>query len=314
MSDSMNNDSLVSVIVPMYNCQHTVLRCVDSILKQTYVNIEIILVDDGSTDNTYDICRDAFIDNNRISMIQVQQNLGVSHARNVGMLKAKGEYISFCDADDIMMPAMIERLIKYQKELDVDIVCCNYVGSKQWVTHNEPSIMSNKREQVLSLEKYGGYVWNKIFSRKLVDDISFDEDLNLCEDMLFLVKCISKGCKLAYVSDRLYSYEVGGVTTGASDNHFINGEFGYQVALKRAAGILGNEWKEYFTHRIFVLAVIENDFHKKRKCLAKENELVLKRTLKETKGNFLKDRDFSLRKRLLFYLRYLLPYSKYIKP
>lgn len=312
MINSMDNDSLVSVIVPMYNCKHTVLRCVDSILKQTYVNIEIILVDDGSTDDTYAICRDAYIENDRISMIQVEQNLGVSHARNVGMLRAKGEYISFCDADDFMMPAMIERLIKYQKELDVDIVCCNYVGSKQWATNDEPSILSNKREQVLSLEKYGGYVWNKLFSRKIAYDISFDEDLNLCEDMLFLVRCISKGCKLAYVSDRLYSYEVGGVTTGASDNHFINGEFGYQVALKRAADILGNEWKEYFAHRVFMLAVIENDFDIRDKCLNQENRKSLKKIRTQTAKGFWFDKKIGVKKRILFSIRNMFPYSKKI--
>lgn len=108
----MKNFPDVSVIVPVYNAEKTIIRCVESICKQSYRNIEIILIDDGSSDKSYEICEKLSCQDSRIHVYR-QKNKGVSSARNNGINQAKGNYICFVDSDDWVDPDYVEILIKY---------------------------------------------------------------------------------------------------------------------------------------------------------------------------------------------------------
>ena len=118
-------NNLISIIVPIYNSENYIKKCLDSILAQTYSNLEVILIDDGSTDNSYNICKDYQKKDNRIVLLQ-QKNAGVSRARNHGLEVAKGEYIGFVDSDDYIEPEMYEILLNSIIESNSKIAICNY--------------------------------------------------------------------------------------------------------------------------------------------------------------------------------------------
>ena len=115
----------VSIIVPVYNSEKTILRCLDSILNQTYKNIEIIIVDDGSTDNSYNLIKSRLNNDHRIKLIK-KENTGVSDSRNNGLEITTGEYVTFIDSDDWIELNLIEKMVEVLEKENVDIVCCNY--------------------------------------------------------------------------------------------------------------------------------------------------------------------------------------------
>ena len=114
----------ISIIVPIYNAEEHLDKCVESILEQTEINLEIILVDDGSKDNSFEICKKYEKMDQRVKVIH-QENAGVSAARNHGIEIAEGEYIGFVDSDDWIEPVMYQRLLKEAKEKNADVVMCD---------------------------------------------------------------------------------------------------------------------------------------------------------------------------------------------
>ncbi|MBQ9782222.1 MAG: glycosyltransferase family 2 protein [Clostridia bacterium] len=118
-------NDLISVIVPVYNVQKYLPRCIESILNQSYKDIELILVDDGSPDNTGEICDYYAKKDSRVVVIH-KENGGVSSARNAGLNIAKGKFINFVDSDDYIPNDSLENLINLQKENDADLVCCTF--------------------------------------------------------------------------------------------------------------------------------------------------------------------------------------------
>lgn len=120
---------LLSIIVPVYNVKSYLKKCVESIINQTYTNLQIILVDDGSTDGSQDICDEFAQRDSRIVVIH-KENGGQSTARNVGMDRAKGVYIAFVDSDDWLEPNMYEALISQLEKHEADIVACSFYECK----------------------------------------------------------------------------------------------------------------------------------------------------------------------------------------
>ena len=116
----MKKNEIVSIIVPAYNAERTINRCIDSILKQSYGNLEIIIINDGSKDSTEEKCM-KYIKNKKIKYIRIK-NSGVSNARNIGIENSTGTYIMFVDSDDIILPYVVERAIKLALEHNADIV------------------------------------------------------------------------------------------------------------------------------------------------------------------------------------------------
>lgn len=175
----MKHLPLISVIVPVYNVEQWLERCIESICCQSYRNLQIILVDDGSTDNSGKICDKIALSDSRVLVIH-KKNGGLSDARNVGMSQATGEYISFVDSDDWLESLFYENLLSTIQKYDCDIVGCEYQKKKKQIS--ETIDVSNNSEQVFDRtsamsalidNKIQQVVWNKLYKRKIVKDIFF---------------------------------------------------------------------------------------------------------------------------------------------
>lgn len=183
---------LISVIIPVYNVEKYLEKCIDSVLKQTYSNLEIILVDDGSKDNSGKICDEYAEKDNRIKVIH-KENGGLSDARNTGIKNSTGDYLSFLDGDDCLKLDFYEYLADLMKNEKYDIAECKFlripvekIENVQEILMQENSLRQIKaieqtREQALE-ELYGFYlnpyvnkvvVWNKLYKRELFDNIEF---------------------------------------------------------------------------------------------------------------------------------------------
>lgn len=178
----MENLPLISVVVPVYNVEQWLERCVYSICSQSYQNLEIILVDDGSTDNSGNICDELSKIDNRIKVIH-KQNGGLSDARNAGLAETRGEYISFIDSDDWIEKEFIERLLNAIQQNSCDIAGCKYRKCSSEIHENisreiEKLMIFDKIEAMSELidnAKIEQVVWNKLYDRHIIQDIMFEK-------------------------------------------------------------------------------------------------------------------------------------------
>lgn len=206
-------DNLISVIVPIYNTEKYLCKCVDSIINQTYTNLEIILVNDGSSDNCGKICDEYAKKDNRIKVIH-KLNGGLSDARNVGIKKAKGKYISFVDSDDYINKNMIDVLFNLQlsNKSDISIISYKVVYDNNIVDENfkkisEPIIL-NKYQALLYLfydNKIGNYAWNKLYKKELFNNMEFPKGKKM-EDLGTTYKLFELCEKIVYSDTELYYY------------------------------------------------------------------------------------------------------------
>ena len=208
------NNYKVSIIVPIYNVEKNIYRCIESIIKQTYTNIEIILVDDGSLDNCPKICDEYAKEDSRIKVIH-KKNGGLSTARNSGLDIASGEYILFVDGDDYIHESTVEILIEKAIINNVDIVHFNFKSVDEEGNEIEIKNKDLDNNKILtSYETLCGYVkeykikvmaWNKLYKSDLFKNLRFDEGY-VYEDELIFPKIISKS-KINYtINDKLYYY------------------------------------------------------------------------------------------------------------
>ena len=204
---------LISVIVPVYNVESYISKTIESILAQTYKNIEIILVDDGAKDNSGKICDEYAQKDNRIKVIH-KENGGVSSARNCGIREMKGEYICFVDGDDWIAPNFIERLFKVINDNGADMSACSFFNTSSYdvtvmdLEADTEIITDRKFNCVFTEDSYAGYSCNKMFRSKIIleNNILFDENIHSEEDMLFTIQYLEKCGKVAYIKERLYYY------------------------------------------------------------------------------------------------------------
>lgn len=209
----------VSVIVPVYNVEEYLNRCIDSLLKQTLKEIEIILVDDGSTDSSPQICDEYEKNNSNIKVLHLE-NGGPARARNKGIEIATGEYIGFADSDDYCHPEQFEKLYQNAKDNNSDIAMCSFFvdsvkGLEPIIIPFQPLYNSNEevKNKVIRCF-YGEYVhglnslWIKIFRRSLLNDnnIRMDETLKRAEDMWFVFESLKVSDAFSYINDNLYYY------------------------------------------------------------------------------------------------------------
>ena len=170
---------LISVIVPVYKVEKYLEKCIESVLKQTYTNLQIILVDDGSPDNCGKICDEYAKKDSRIEVIH-KINGGLSDARNVGINRANGRYIGFVDSDDYIKEDMYEKLINLIKEYDADISICNLydvIDGKEYVRNKDNGIHEYSRidilKEILLDKNIQSYAWNKLYKKELFDEIKY---------------------------------------------------------------------------------------------------------------------------------------------
>ena len=186
----------ISVIVPVYQKEKYLSKCIESILGQSFSDLEVILIDDGSSDRSGEICDEYAATDGRVIVIH-QKNQGVSAARNAGLRIAKGEYLAFVDADDWILPETYENMIGAAKSSGAQIVAC---GIRVWSDSGEylRDILLQQRfydkEQMLkelfhSPDQLGGTCCNKIFQRNAVAYASFPNGVKMCEDRMYLFQC-----------------------------------------------------------------------------------------------------------------------------
>ena len=203
----------ISVIVPVYNVEKYLARCLDSIINQTLADIEIICINDGSTDNSLEILNDYAKKDSRIKIID-QTNAGLSCARNAGMQIAQGEYIGFVDSDDWIDLDFYEKLYTAAKKYDADIAC----GSiKAWRKCNRKNIMLKYKEEELASDIYRKFylcdipetcnVWNRIYrtSKLRENHIEFEPGV-LYEDVCFTTEVLIETDTLVTVPGTYYNY------------------------------------------------------------------------------------------------------------
>lgn len=206
-------NKLVSVIIPVYNCENYISECLDSILSQTYSNVEVIIVDDGSTDNTKNIIFESYI--SKIKYFY-QNNSGAPAARNKGLKKANGEYIIFFDADDRMDSKMIEFMV-YSCEVDSSqLVISNFALIDErgdYIKKNTYEITKRKKYKIDEFKKrvhnISPFPDNKLYMKKIIDkyQILFD-DVRIGQDLNFFLKYISNVKIISVITERLCDYRI----------------------------------------------------------------------------------------------------------
>lgn len=204
------NKFLVTIIIPVYNAETKIERCLDSVVNQEYSRLEIILINDGSSDNSEQICCAYQRKDDRIRYFS-QPNGGVSSARNLGLKKMTGDYVVFIDADDYVLPDFVSSLIKYMDD-DIDIICTlpRVYNEKR----KEYSPIDGDKTEVLCAVTDAEYskqmvhercsVISNAYKKDVVDNLKFSTDLYVGEDMLFHLQAIKKSKYIIY--SYLYKY------------------------------------------------------------------------------------------------------------
>lgn len=206
-------EKTISIIVPVYNVEKYLPRCIESILKQTYTNFECILIDDGSPDRCGRIC-DEYAERDKRIVVIHQKNKGVSAARNAGLDVAKGEYVGFVDSDDYIAPEMYQCLVSAIEESNADFSYCAIEhieeNGDRYIERISPGLEGDQLNFIMEvlLTKGGvwGVVWNKLFRRRIIRDLRFEESAKICEDALFALMYCTRISSAVSVREPLYYY------------------------------------------------------------------------------------------------------------
>ncbi|HHY83212.1 MAG TPA: glycosyltransferase [Clostridiales bacterium] len=216
----------ITIIVPVYNAAPFIEKCINSLLEQTHKDIEVLIIDDGSTDNSGAICEEMAKKDNRVVYIR-QENQGVSVARNTGLDKARGEWITFVDSDDWVEPAMCERALWAAVESNADVVIWSFfshysdrVVESKLVKGTTRDLTDEKDELELKTisQYYGGIskgspisagcTWGKLYKRELIESnhIRFTPGLIRAQDTVFSLEAFELAKKIFFLDEKLYHY------------------------------------------------------------------------------------------------------------
>lgn len=232
----------VSIIIPAYNAENTIKNTINSLLSQSLSNIEIIIIDDGSTDNTAKIIKE-FMDENPIKIKYFyQKNSGVSAARNLGIKNASGTYIGFVDADDTVDKYMYEKLYDKAFHNDADIVVCGRIdidaeGKKIVKLPKLKDDNSNIYKSPSIISDMTAFIWDKIYKTSMIKGkrLEFSKEIKYAEDFLFLFESLLETQKVSVVDEPLYYYYVRG--TGAATSNFNNNILDIPKAIEKVITI-----------------------------------------------------------------------------
>lgn len=219
----------VSIIVPIYNVENYVQKCIETLKKQTYENIEIILVNDGSTDNSYSLAEEISKTDSRIKLY-TKENGGVSDARNYGIKRATGEYLTLVDSDDTLDLNAIYRMVKILEKHDADMVMAEKIcyteeaGINKIDKKNYETVFNSQEALQYMLENNTIFVTGNLYKTKLFDGIEFPYRKKY-EDVATAYKLVHKASKIAYTNEEMYYYLCGrdGATTSVfSEENLID--------------------------------------------------------------------------------------------
>lgn len=245
-------EPLISVIIPVYKVENYLKRCIDSVLAQTYTNMEILLVDDGSPDQCPKICDEYAKQDSRIKVFH-QENKGLSGARNTGIDHAKGEYFAFLDSDDLWSPYFLEALYGAIRKHDAQISQCRweYMHGDELKEAYDPEAKCEcftGREMLSNLYiQTGAYyvvAWNKLYKRELFTNIRYPQGL-IHEDEATTYRLFDAAKKCVFIDNALYGYFVGAGSSSITRNSFSLKKLDWRVANKdRVQYFIEKDYKE----------------------------------------------------------------------
>lgn len=210
-------------IIPVYNAEKTLERCLDSIRMQTISNFEVILVDDGSSDESLNICKQYRCLDHRYQVIH-KKNGGPSSARNVGLDAAMGEWICFVDADDTIAENYLEEISKETLKGNADAIYMGYRKIGQIEEIYKPNVETDKKDAIcveLSKKDLFGYTWIKCLKKEIIGNTRFDVTLDLFEDEVFTCQVMGNCEKISVINEALYNYYVlDGSLMGRTHNDY----------------------------------------------------------------------------------------------
>ncbi len=307
MKSKNNSACLVSIVVPVYNVEKYLKKCLNSIQKQTYKNLQIILVDDGSTDNSGKICDEYAKGDKRIEVIH-KKNGGLSSARNAGIDKCSGEYIALVDSDDYIQKNMIGSLCRCCQKYAADIGCTNKVRVKSNgkkapdFTSKEEQCLTNKEALRLMLVSYDPSAWDKIYRRELFDGIRFPEG-KLYEDIATIPKLILKAKKVCYDGKVGYYYMQNDDSIVHKD--FTRNKLDYIKHTKWLVKFIKDNAPELIEEaeqfHILSVTTVLTDVYSARKRFPKEYEYVLEE-LKKYRLEYRDNQYISKAKKIMIWM------------
>lgn len=302
------SEDLISVIVPVYNVEKYLHKCVDSIANQTYKNLEIILVDDGSTDNSGKICDEFAEKDGRIKVIH-KENGGQATARNMALNDAKGKYISFADSDDWLSDVFIENMHSEILRTDADIAVCARIkvyqkGSKLAFNDMPSAVMTNVQalKNMLTYNNMDAAPCDKLYKASLLKSLRFPTGY-ICEDIPFVFGAVMNAEKVVYINKPLYYYLQRQGSTSKSD--FSEKSKGLEIYHRQAADMVSEKFPElkneadYFSARGIVnLFLIMN----RNKCTDKEYYKLIKKQVRKNRKLIMTNPGFSGYERMTIHL------------
>ena len=281
---------LISIIVPIYNVDKYLEECIESLRNQTYKNLEIILINDGSTDNSEQICRQEAKQDNRIVFIN-KKNGGSASAKNIGLKIAKGDYIAFVDSDDFIELDMIEYMVNTIKKYNSDIVQCklrdyytNTIYFKQEEI-NEKS-MDVKEFLYLILKQWENSLFcNKLFKREVIENVFFKEG-RCIDDEFFTYKCAINSKSIVTSNKIVYNYRMrksGVMKSESSQKQILKDRVDYLYErYERVRKIYKDLDKDFLEHLLTYYLIISKDYYVDEKLLD-----YMKDNLKSIKGKII---------------------------
>lgn len=270
----------LSVIVPVYNVEEYICECINSIICQTYKDLEIIIIDDGSTDNSGAICDEFANKDSRIKVFHKANN-GVSSTRNTGIELSTGELITFVDSDDTLDCEMYETLVSIIINNNVDIAHCSYKridGSEIKKIGDSGKLIVQDRteglECLISGRLFVGSMWNKIYKKELIKNIRLREELVINEDVLFNIQAFDLAQSSGFIDKCLYNYFVRTASSAtnttkaiikARDSAFVSEYIYYKITDKPLVRSTTNRYVNLLCN----LYRVEKDLNKRQKIIKK---------------------------------------------
>lgn len=316
----MKENELISIVVPVYKVEKYLDDCIVSIINQTYRNIEIILVDDGSPDNCGEICDRYAKSDNRIQVIH-KENGGLSDARNAGIDVASGKFIAFVDSDDYIEKEYIEYLYNAIKQNNVDIAQCgiNKVDEEknliEKIKQQEKVITPEEDMQDLyDRSKWENIVtWNKLYLKSLFDDCRFPKG-KIHEDEFTTYKLLFKTNKIAIIDNTLYNYRIN-PNSIMQRNYNVKRLHAIQAMQERLKFFEDSNNKELYNKTLITLLYVIRDRYVNVRAYMEDSKQLQKDLIKLYKETYKKEvnsKKFRITERMKLKLFYMMPDVYYI--
>lgn len=307
MRECIMKGNLISIIIPVFNSEKTLKKCISSILSQSYKNLDIIIINDGSTDNSDEICKDYQKKDKRINYI-IQKNSGVSSARNNGLSNAKGDFITFIDSDDWVEEDYIESLINLLIKNNADVITSSAIDFTDDKIINTPAatlkyeITTNKETMIrdlLEAKKYNSVCWGNIYRKSIIKGLKFNKNLKIAEDLDFLISVFERCDKLIVTNIRKYHYYINDGSTIHSG--FNNNWIGAINFNKKLIDKYKRTDLEIYAVKNYVITNLSCLYSFK---LKKSDKLFIRKNIKKYKKIILFNNKFGIKLKIKFILSF----------